>query len=275
MISIMYDLIFKPKTITLPNGNSVTKKASRKPLIFITLLVISILAVHITGFSISVLLMRGRQFFVILTQIVRPDFRFTKYVWTPLLNTIQMSIIGSFTGCVLALPFAAINSSNIMTNKAVLYFCRVVLSVLRTLPTLVMALIATLIFNLGTFAGTVAIAIFTFSMVSKMMYEYIETLDMGAYEAMEALGSTKFKAFLAAILPQIMPIYLSTCLYCIEITVRHSAVLGYVGAGGIGLLINERISLREYRQVGTILLMLFVAVIIIENISKYCRKKLS
>ena len=270
-----YDLIFKPKTITLPSGNSVTKKASRLPLTLIGLAVISIVAVNITGFSLSVLLMRGHQFIVILKQIVTPDFRFAKYVWTPLFNTIQMSIMGSFIGCVLALPFAAFNSSNIMTNKVVLYFCRLVLSVLRTLPTLVLALIATLIFNLGTFAGTVAIAIFNFSMVSKMMYEYIETLDMGAYQAMEALGATQFKSFLTAILPQIMPIYLSTCLYCVETTVRHSAVLGYVGAGGIGLLINERISLREYHQVGTILLMLFIAVVIIENISKYGRKKLS
>ncbi len=270
-----YDLIFKPKTITMPSGNSVTKKATRMPVIVAVVIVLTLAAAKVTGFSLPVLIKRGHQFLVILKQIVTPDLSFSKNVWTPLLNTIQMSIMGSFIGCFLALPFAAMNSSNIMTNKVVLYISRLILSVLRTIPTLVLALIATLIFDLGTFAGTLAIAIFTFGMVTKMMYEYIETVNMGAYEAMEALGANKIKAFFAAIFPQILPIYLATCLYAIETTVRHSAVLGYVGAGGIGLIISERISLREYHQVGTILLMLFGAVVVIEYVSKYCRKKLS
>lgn len=270
-----YDLIFKPKTITLPSGNSVTKKASRTPVYLLLILVLIIAAGKITGFSLPVLAKRIGQLTVILKKLVQPDMRFAKHVWTPLFNTIQMSVMGSFIGCFLALPFSALNASNIMTNRIVLFINRLILSVLRTLPTLVLALIATLIFHLGTFAGTLAIAIFTFGMVTKMMYEYIETVDMGAYEAMEALGAGKVKAFTSAILPQVFPMYLSTCLYSIETTVRHSAVLGYVGAGGIGLLMSERISLREYQQVGTILLMLFVAVFIIETISQYGRKKLS
>jgi phosphonate transport system permease protein len=270
-----YDLIFRPKVIRLESGNSVEKKATRLPIIILLLVALTYISVRVTDFDVRVLAKRGHQFFVILEKIFVPDFKFTKHVWTPLFNTIQMSVMGSFVGCILALPFSVLNASNIMTNKTVLFISRIILSVLRTLPTLVMALIATLIFNLGTFAGTVAIALFTLSMVTKMMYEYIETVDMGAYEAAEALGATKTKAFVSAILPQILPSYLSTCLYCVETTVRHSAVLGYVGAGGIGLTLSERISLREYHQVGTILFMLFVAVVIIENTSKYLRKKLA
>jgi len=270
-----YDMLSPPKTIVLSNGHSVTKRASRMPLIFAAIIILIILSLQLTQFNISILIKRGNQFFVVLAQILRPDFSYAKYVWGPLFNTVQMSIMGSFIGSVLALPFSMICSSNINTNKIVLNICRLILSIMRTLPTLVLALIATLIFNLGTFAGTVAIAIYNFSMVGKMMYEYIETLDMGAYEAMEALGSTKTRAFLSAMMPQVMPIYLSTCLYSVETTVRNASVLGYVGAGGIGLILSERLSLREYHHVGTIILMLLGAVFIIETASRYCRNKLS
>ena len=93
---------------------------------------------------------------------------------------------------------------------------RIFLSIVRTIPTLVAALIATYIWGLGTMAGTVAIAVFTFAYVGKQLYELIETVDMGAYEAMEAMGAGRAQAFLAAIQPQVLPAYLSVCLFCFE-----------------------------------------------------------
>ena len=114
-----------------------------------------------------------------------------------------------------------------------------------------------LIFSLGTFSGTIAIAIFTFGIVAKMLFESIETIDMGPFEAMEALGANKFQAFWSACVPQILPVYLSHCLYCFEMNVRASAILGYVGAGGLGITINERIGWRDYNSLGTVLLSLF------------------
>ena len=140
---------------------------------------------------------------------------------------------------------------------------------------LVIALVCALIFSLGTFSGTVAIAIFTFGVVSKMLYESIETIDMGPFEAMEALGANKFQAFWSACVPQILPVYLSHCLYCFEMNVRASAILGYVGAGGLGITINERIGWRDYNSLGMVLLSLFVVVTFIEFFSAYLRKKLS
>ena len=76
------------------------------------------------------------------------------------------------------------------------------LSIVRTLPTLVTALIATYIFGLGTLAGTTAIAVFTFAYIGKILYEEIETVDMGGFEAMEAMGATKTRAFISAIIPR-------------------------------------------------------------------------
>lgn len=270
-----YDMIFKPKLTVLPNGHSVAKKASRAPVVIVLLVIATVISVQVTGFDLGILINRGKFFWDLVVQIFAPDFKYAKNVWQPLLDTIQMSVIGTFVGSILALPYSMLCASNTNSNKVVLQICRFIGSVLRTLPTLVIALVATLIFNLGTFAGTVAISIYIFSIVSKMTYEQIETIDMGAYEALESMGAGKVRAFIAAILPYAMPAYLSNCLYCLESIIRRAAVLGYVGAGGIGLLLNQCLSLREYHKVGMILLILLAAVFIIENISRYCRKKLS
>ena len=98
---------------------------------------------------------------------------------------------------------------------------------------------------------------------------------MGPFEAMEALGANKFQAFWSACVPQILPVYLSHSLYCFEMNVRASAILGYVGAGGLGITINERIGWRDYEGLGMVLLSLFVVVAFIEFFSAYLRRKLS
>ena len=152
---------------------------------------------------------------------------------------------------------------------------RFVLGLIRTLPTLILAQVCALIFSLGTFAGTVAISIFSFGIVAKMLFESIETIDMGPFEAMEALGANKFQAFWSACVPQILPVYLSHTLYCFEMNVRASAILGYVGAGGLGITINERVGWRDYNGLGMVLLTLFVVVTAIEFISAWLRRKLS
>ncbi len=108
-----------------------------------------------------------------------------------------------------------------------------------------------------------------------MLYEQIETVDMGAYEAMEAMGADPIRAFMGAIFPQVIPGYLSLCLFCFEGNVRYASILGYVGTGGLGLILNEKIGWRQYNSVGMILIMLFFTVLIIEGTSHYIRSKLS
>lgn len=151
---------------------------------------------------------------------------------------------------------------------------RFILSLVRTLPVLVYATILALAFGFGVFPGTIAIMIFTFGILSKMLYETIETIDLSAYIAIEATGASKPKAFVAVIMPQILPSYLSLSLYSFEINIRFAAILGYVGAGGIGLLFDDRMAWRRYEDVAVLLLMLFVVVFTIESVSRYLRRRL-
>jgi phosphonate transport system permease protein len=91
---------------------------------------------------------------------------------------------------------------------------------------------------------------------------------------MESIGMTRIQSFRYAVIPQVLPGYLSQSLFCFEGNVRYAAILGYVGAGGVGLLINEGLGWRDYPSVGMIILALVVTVFIIERVSEHFRKKL-
>ena len=252
----LYDKIFKPQTITLANGHSVRRRRSRAPLIVLLLALAIYWSLRMTGFDMGLVIRKFSKMVDLLSKIFQPDWSFFPKVVSPLLDTIKMSVLGTVIGCALALPVAILSSSNINHSVVIVSIFRFILGLIRTLPTLIIALVCALIFSLGTFSG-------------------IETIDMGPFEAMEALGANKFQAFWSACVPQILPVYLSHSLYCFEMNVRASAILGYVGAGGLGITINERIGWRDYNSLGMVLLSLFVVVVAIDFFSEYLRKKLS
>ena len=270
-----FDKIFKPQVITLANGHSTIRRRSRAPIIAALVLLAIILSLRMTGFDLGLIIRKFDKLMDLMVKLFHPKWSFFDKVTRPLVDTIKMSILGTVIGCALALPVAVLSSTNIDKNRAIVSVLRFILALIRTLPTLVIALVCALIFGLGTFAGTLAISIFTFGIVAKMLYESIETIDMGPFEAMEAMGANKFQAFWSACVPQILPVYLSHSLYCFEMNVRASAILGYVGAGGLGITINERIGWRDYEGLGMVLLTLFVVVVAIEFLSEYLRGKLS
>ena len=271
----LYDKIFPPKKIVLSDGKEVLEPRSRMPLVIVLFLIASCISIDVTGFDLSVVIKRRDKFFDILIAMVPPKWGYLNNIWTPLFDTVKMSLLGSVIGALAAIPFAILAASNIIHSKIIVSITRLFLSLVRTMPTLVIALIATYVFGPGTLAGTTAIAVFTFAYIGKLLYEQIETVDMGAYEAMESFGATKLKAFLAAIMPQVLPSYIANCLFCFEGNVRYASILGYVGAGGLGIVLNEKIGWQEYSSVGMILVALFVTVMIIEGISHYLRKKLT
>ena len=270
-----FDKIFKPQVITLANGHATIRRRSRAPLILLLLAVAIVLSLRMTGFSLAVVVTKFDKLLDLFVKLFHPKWSFFEKVTRPLVDTIKMSILGTVIGCLLALPVSVLASTNIDKSRVIVSVLRFILALIRTLPTLVIALVCALVFGLGTFAGTLAISVFTFGIVAKMLYESIETIDMGPFEAMEAMGANKFQAFWSACVPQILPVYLSHSLYCFEMNIRASAILGYVGAGGLGITINERIGWRDYEGLGMVLLTLFVVVVTIEFFSEYLRGKLS
>lgn len=269
----------KNRTKILEDGTVVLEPFSKTPAIFAVLLALTTISWIVTGVDLIKFFTNLDEFFVVLQLMVTQfDFSYRHEVYQPLIDTIQMSILGSFLGAAFALPAALLASSNINKNKAILGITRFLLSILRTFPVLVYALFLAFIFYYGTLPGTIAITIFTFAIMSKMLYEKIETIDMNAFIAIEATGATKTKSFFTAVIPQIMGTYLSLALYSFEINIRYAAILGYVGAGGIGVILDNRMTLGRSGGFGdalVILIFLFITVASIETLSRYLRRRLS
>ncbi len=229
----------------------------------------------VTEVSLEVLLTRGVRFFDIVSAMLPPNWQYAATIWSPLVATVQMSIVGTALGAGLGLLCAwcaNAYSNRMLWLRAML---KLLIHIIRTIPALILALFCTFVFGLGTFAGTVALTLYTFAILARLGYEDMENADQSVAHALEATGCGRTKAFAASILHQIMPSYLNNCLYVLEANVRHAAILGYVGAGGIGFLLNERLSWREYSDVGMILTMLYIVVFLTEALSERLRQLLT
>jgi phosphonate transport system permease protein len=126
----------------------------------------------------------------------------------------------------------------------------------------------------GTTAGVLAIAIHNLGSCTKLFYEAIESIDERPLEAIDAIGSRKLQTIAYGVVPQVMPSFLSTVMYLWEYNFRASQVLGIVGAGGIGLLLNNAIGLYDWPRVGAILLLIIVMVALFDGVSFLLRNKL-
>ncbi len=225
----------------------------------------------ITGFDMGVIMRRGNQAVVFVKRMFPSDTAYCSKIIEPLIKTVQMSVAGTFIGAVLGLFTAFLYAGNIIKKPYARIIIRALVQCVRTIPVLILALAATFIWGLGAAAGTIAISVSTWAVLARIGGEDIEGLSMKPYEALTAMGAGRIKAFARTILPELLPGYMTNSLYILEANIRHAAILGYVGAGGIGLLLNEKISWREYNRVGMILVMLFGAVLIIEGISTFLK----
>ena len=240
----------------------------RKRLAFWALAALAVfLAARFAGCSPALLWSRRDHLADILTRLFPPDWGYFSRIWAPLWATVQMSVAGTALGAFFALLTAPLCAGGLGMPAWPRRALRLLVQVLRSFPALILALTATFLFGLGTFAGTAAITVYTFAIMTRLTYEDIETAPLGPYRALTAMGAGRWRAFARAVLPYVAPSYLSNALYMLETNVRHSAILGYVGAGGIGLILNEKISWREYDRVGAILLALLGAVCVIEWVS--------
>ncbi|MDC7243439.1 MAG: phosphonate ABC transporter, permease protein PhnE [Sphaerochaetaceae bacterium] len=242
-------------------------------IIFIALIIIS--SAWFAGFNVIELITDFTNGFrMIKALFFPPAWDYFDNTLGPLLETIRMAIVGSTVGAFFAIPAAILAADNFVHNKIVNKVARFILNIFRTIPALVLASIFVAVFGLGNFSGTLALAIFSFGLISKMTYESIESIDMGQVEATTSVGGSKMEILRYSIIPQVLPQFMSYTLYAFEVNVRAAAVLGYVGAGGIGQIYQYNSNLRNFDRVGMIIIISFFAVLIIDTISSAIRRRL-
>lgn len=243
------------------------RKRVSRPLTAAAFLGIFLWAVWFTGCDLTLLWSRRGHLADIVTEMLPPEWGFTGKVLPLLWTTVQMSVTGTVLGAALAVPAAMVCAAPLPGPRPVKKLLRFFIQLLRSFPALILALLATFFLGIGAFAGTAAITAYTFAIMTRLTYEDMESAPLGPYTALRAMGASSVRAFVRSVFPEIAPAYLTNALYLLEGNVRHSAILGYVGAGGIGLLLNEKVSWREYGKVGMILLLLFATVYVMETLS--------
>lgn len=269
-----YSPIFKRDTFTLSNGKVIKEKFKWTPYIVIAIFALIALCWAIAKVDVAKFVTRFNKGFTFVVKMFDVDWSYWSMLGKPMLDTIIISVVGTAFGVILALPFSFLLANNFKFNKIYMFFHRGALSILRTLPTLVYAQLIALVIGFGPTAGVIATTLFTYTVAVKMLYEQIETVDMGPYEAIESTGASEVKCMIRAIYPQISGFFWSTVLYCFEMNVRSSTILGYVGAGGIGQNLSTVLGFMQYERAGLIVFSMIVVVVVLEAITRELRKKL-
>lgn len=225
------------------------------------------------GINVADLFANGAQMKLFLHKLMRPDFSYFPSLVDPLLRTIKMSVLGTLLGVFLAIPVSLLATEMITRNKLITGIVRLFLNIIRTIPNTLLAAILVAVIGIGEGTGVLTLTIFTFGLVSQLFYETIETIDTAPLEACESVGANKLKTAVWAVWPQILPSVISYSFYALEINIRSSTVLGYVGAGGIGIVLNASMGLFKYDRVSLVLLTIFVLVALVDMLSEWMRRK--
>ncbi|RRD58969.1 phosphonate ABC transporter, permease protein PhnE [Comamonadaceae bacterium OH2545_COT-014] len=199
---------------------------------------------------------------------------FAEGVQAALLETLHMATLGTLLSLVLALPLGVMVAPNVTRSRALNFVARVLLVASRSVNSLVWALLFVAIFGPGPLAGMLAIALRSVGFVGKLVGEALEQAPRGPIEALQAAGATRFSQLWYGYWPHLKPAFWSVALLRWDINVRESGVLGLVGAGGIGVVLNTAIDLFHWDRVALVLVSIFVVVAVAEVVVLQVRKRL-
>ena len=191
-----------------------------------------------------------------------------------LLQTMAIAILGTLIGAILAIPFAFLAATNIMP-KPIAYLFRVLILLIRTIPSLVWALMWIRVTGPGAACGVITQSVCSIGMISKMYITAIEDLDTRILESLDAMGCNAFQKIRYGVIPQLTASFISATIYRFDINLKDATTLGIVGAGGIGASLVQCLNSRRWAMVGSFVWGMMVLALLIEFISTKIRRKLA
>lgn len=207
-------------------------------------------------------------------QMFPPDIADIGRILWSLLTTFQMAVAGVVLGLIFSLPIAILAAEGLSPHPVVRHIARGLIALFRTVPDLVWALIFVITVGLGSPAGILTIMIDTIGFAGRFFASAMEETDKGPREALTAIGARPSGIVFSAVLPDATPSFIATSLFCVEKAVRASVVLGLVGAGGIGVELKVAFDLFEYDVAATIIILIFLLVIGVEQTGAWLRRKI-
>ncbi len=212
----------------------------------------------------------------LLDRMVPPNLEpaFLERVAKRILETFQIALVGAVLGIVLSLPIAWLAARGVSPLGPFAYLIKAMVSLFRTIPDLIWALLFVVAVGLGAVAGTLTIVVDTIGFCGRFFAEAMEDADKEPSEALSAIGATNLSVLMGAILPDAAPSMINASLFALEKAVRSSVVLGLVGAGGIGQELKVSFDLFQYQNASTIILVVFVIVLMMEYLTDRLRARI-
>ncbi|MFM9852362.1 MAG: phosphonate ABC transporter, permease protein PhnE [Sphingomonadaceae bacterium] len=195
-------------------------------------------------------------------------------IWFAVAQTLGMAVLGTSFAALMAVPLGLIAARNIVANPVVHFVVRRVMDVFRGIPALIWALILVAALGLGPIAGILALAFADIPRLGKLFAEAMENIDERQRDSIRATGASAAIVVRFGTLPQALPIWLSQCLYSLEMNFRAAVVVGVVGGGGIGFELQERIRIFAYDEVAYIIILYVVTVSLLDLLSERLRANL-
>lgn len=227
-----------------------------------------------TEFNIPKLIVGLPAFFDLGRRMMPPDFSILPDLARPMLETLEMALMGTTIPIFFALPLAFLSAVNTTPHPMVSIVVRFLVGMLRTVPELIWAMILVTAVGLGPFPGVLALTLHSIGGLGKFYYEAIEATDKGVMEAMQAAGASRFKVIWFGVMPNVLPVMLSSTLFYWEYNNRASTVLGLVGAGGIGLALTHALQDFRYKEVLMCLILIVLILVVIDRFSAFLRSRI-
>ena len=251
----------------------------RAPSALTWVLVVGFAAFFIQGVVASEIsldrLVRGASNLVrFVGQAIPPDFTRAPNIAEAMWETMNIAVVGVTFGCLFSVPLALLAARNTAPNAVVRTLARFFISVARTIPDLIWALIFVVTVGLGPLAGILAIIMDTIGFAARFYSERFEEVQKGPSEALTATGAGRLSVIFGAILPESFASMTGTSLFSVEKAIRSAVTLGLVGAGGIGVELSTAMRLFRYDQAAAIILVILVVVIAFEQLSSTIRKRI-
>ena len=201
------------------------------------------------------------------------DIGLIPHLWEPMVETFMMACLGTLLGCFISLPVAWFGALNVTPSKLIVYpIGRFLMTLSRSIHEIVWGLIFVSAVGLGALPGILALACRSVGFISKITAEAIENIDPKPVEAIRAVGGNDFQVMYYGIVPQIMPIVIGTIIFEWDINIRRSAIMGLVGAGGLGLTFHRQMVMFNYPGVTTVIFAILLLIMLGELISHRVRK---
>ena len=207
-------------------------------------------------------------------QVLYNPIGYLTHVVKKMLETIEMAVWATILATIISMPLAYFSAANYTENKIAYTSARAIVSFLRAVPELISAMFLVLMFGFGPVAGVLALAFHAAGFLGKFYAEDIENTEKGPQDALKAVGVSKLKRLRYAVLPNVLPQYIAYNMYILDRNIRMATVVGIVGAGGIGQELKGRYDMFDYGHVMTILLLIFLTVYALDQVSSKLRSKL-